>query len=297
MIKIEDLGIKDVEVFDLHTSNTNMFFGNDILVHNSNYLDFSTIFDDLDSKPIAEALDMIDEFCEGEFQSYLDKCWTELAEMMNCPRQRMYMKRENIADVGIWTAKKRYALNVWDSEGVRYKEPKMKIMGLEPIKSSIPERCREALKTAFKIVLTGEQDELHAFVDKFREEFNTLSFEEIANTTGVNGLEKYRLLPKGTPFHVRGAIMYNRRVDEMGLEKTVEKIKEGDKVRVVYLQEPNPIGEKVVAAPAYLPEELGLTEYIDHNAMFKKNFKEPLDRLLVLCDWLEKSTGSLMELM
>ena len=128
------------------------------------------------------------------------------------------MKRENIADRGIWTAKKRYILNVWDSEGVRYKEPKMKIMGLETARSSTPQYFRDKLYAAFKIIISKTNDELISFVNGVRAETKTQSYEDIAFPRGVNGLGKYysrnTIYTKGTPIHVRGALLYNHYVNK-----------------------------------------------------------------------------------
>ena len=103
--------------------------------------------------------------CEDKLEPFISRSYEALATYVNAYEQKMIMKRENIASTGIWTAKKRYMLNVWDSEGVRYKEPKLKMMGIEAVKSSTPAPCREAIKGAIKIMMSGTENELVAFID------------------------------------------------------------------------------------------------------------------------------------
>ena len=125
----------------------------------------------------------------------------------------MVMKRENIADRGIWTAKKRYILNVWNSEGVQYAEPKLKVMGIEAVKSSTPAPCRKMLKDAFKIMMTGSEDDVINYIDKCRSEFNRLDPEDVSFPRSISDVEKYKsssqIYSKGSPIHSRGALLFN----------------------------------------------------------------------------------------
>ena len=157
------------------------------------YITFDTLVskvfgNEKDSRKIVSALDKL---AKEKLEPFIDKSYDALASHMNAYDQRMYMKREVIADKGIWTAKKRYILNVHDSEGVRYKEPKLKMMGIEAVKSSTPAPCREKIKQAMNIIMGGTERELNTFIQDFRAEFMDLSPEEIAYPRSVNGIEKF----------------------------------------------------------------------------------------------------------
>ena len=141
-------------------------------------------FDALVSKLFGEGpeprkvVNFLDKLAKEKLEPFIDKSYTALASHMNAYDQKMQMAREVIADKGIWTAKKRYILNVHDSEGVRYKEPKLKMMGIEAVKSSTPAPCREKIKGAMNIIMGGTEKELNTFIQDFRDEFMSLPPEE-----------------------------------------------------------------------------------------------------------------------
>jgi len=201
----------------------------------------------------------------------------------------MIMKRENIADRGIWTAKKRYILNVWDSEGVRYKEPKMKIMGLETARSSTPQYFRDKLYAAFKIIIGKTNDELISFINAVRAETRERPYDEVAFPRGVNNLEKYRhrtdIYSKGTPIHVRGALLYNHYVKKHKIENKFPFIQEGEKIKFMYLKTPNPLHENCISFFGELPKEFGIEKYVDYQTQFEKSFLEPLKNVLQCIGW------------
>jgi DNA polymerase elongation subunit (family B) len=201
----------------------------------------------------------------------------------------MIMKRESIADKGIWTAKKRYVLNVHNSEGVQYAQPKMKIMGLEVVKSSTPATIRETLKEAIKVIMGGDVKDLRSFVNDFQKKFNTMSVEEIAFPRGVNDISDYKspstIYKKATPIHVRGALLYNHYIKEKGLSNKYQLIKNGDKIKFVYLREPNSIHENIISFVGTLPNELNLHKYIDYDKQFEKVFLDPLSIILEAINW------------
>ena len=122
---------------------------------------------------------------------YIESSYQELADYVNAYDQKMIMKRENIADRGIWTAKKRYILNVWDSEGVRYEDAKLKIMGIEAIKTSTPAPCRKMLKDAFKILMSGTEEECIEYIERCRKEFKSLPPEEVSFPRTASNVEKW----------------------------------------------------------------------------------------------------------
>ena len=234
-------------------------------------------------------VELLDKVCKDKLEPFINASYEELATYVNAYDQKMIMKRENIADRGIWTAKKRYILNVWDSEGVRYKEPKMKIMGLETARSSTPQYFRDKLYAAFKIIISKTNDELISFVNAVRAEPKEQGTEGVAFPRGVNNLEKYRsrtdIYCKGTPIHVRGALLYNDFVRKNKLEHKYPYIQEGEKIKFIYLKTPNPLHENCVSFFSAIPPEMNLDKYVDYQLQFEKSFLEPLKNVLQCVGW------------
>ena len=234
-------------------------------------------------------VELLDKVCKDKLEPFINASYEELATYVNAYDQKMIMKRENIADRGIWTAKKRYILNVWDSEGVRYKEPKMKIMGLETARSSTPQYFRDKLYAAFKIIISKTNDELISFVNAVRAETKEQGTEGVAFPRGVNNLEKYRsrtdIYCKGTPIHVRGALLYNDFVRKNKLEHKYPYIQEGEKIKFIYLKTPNPLHENCVSFFSDIPPEMNLDKYVDYQIQFEKSFLEPLKNVLQCVGW------------
>jgi DNA polymerase elongation subunit (family B) len=206
------------------------------------------------------------------------------------------MKRENIADRGIWTAKKRYILNVWDSEGVRYEEPKLKMMGIEAVKSSTPAPCRTMIKDALKLMMNGTEEDVIEFIDACRKEFKTLPPEDIAFPRTASDVRKYSasstVYAKGTPIHIRGALLFNHYVKQKKLTNKYSLIGNGEKVKFLYLKKPNIIQENVLSFIQDFPNELGLDKYIDYDLQFEKSFVEPLKAILDAIGWnIEKTVN------
>jgi DNA polymerase elongation subunit (family B) len=247
-----------------------------------------------------EIVNLIDKACSDKIEPYIDKSYQELANKMNAYDQKMQMKREVIADKGIWTAKKRYILNVWDSEGVRYSEPKLKMMGIEAVKSSTPMSCRKKIKEALKIIMAGNENEFQAFNAKFKEEFKTLPFEDVAFPRGVSELTKYEeknstsLYPKGTPIHVRGSLLYNHMLRQKKLDKKYQAIRDGDKIKFCYMKLPNPLQENVFSILTVLPKEFNMEKYIDYDMQFDKAYLEPLKIIVNTFGWNPEPVSSLM---
>jgi DNA polymerase elongation subunit (family B) len=242
-------------------------------------------------------VDFVNKACIEKFEPFIDKSYEELANYMNAFDQKMQMKREVIANKGIWTAKKRYILNVYDSEGVRFAEPKLKMMGIEAVKSSTPMSCREKIKESLKIVMNGNEQEFQSFVEAFKQEFKTLSFEDIAFPRGVSELSKYmsssELYSKGTPMHVRGAIMFNAFLKKYKLTKKYQLIQDGDKTKFCYMKVPNPVQENVFSILTVLPKEFGVEKYIDYDTQFDKAYLEPLKTIVNTIGWKTERVSSL----
>lgn len=261
------------------------------------YLTLETLIEKLCvGKTDEQKIKTMDKMCEEVFQPFIDSGYQELAEYMNAYSQKMQMKREVLADKGIWTAKKRYILNVHNSEGVQFAKPKIKVMGLEMVKSSTPAVIRDKLKDSINVILEGNEKKLHAYVMEFRKDFNKMPTEDIAFPRGVNGVKEYAGSPiysKGTPIHVRGALLYNHYTKKAGLEKRYQPIRGGDKIKFVYLRTPNPINEDVISFPQTLPKELGLESYIDYDKMFEKVFLDALQIVILPLGWTPEEQSSL----
>jgi len=236
----------------------------------------------------------LDKLAKEKLEPFIDKSYSALATHMNAYDQKMYMKREVIADKGIWTAKKRYILNVHDSEGVRYKEPKLKMMGIEAVKSSTPAPCRARIKDAMNIIMGGTEKELNTFIQDFREEFMKLPPEDIAYPRSCNGVTKYRgtdrLFKQGAPIHVKGGILYNHLVQKNNLSNRYPYIQEGDKVRFLHMKEPNIYQASAFSFITTLPRELDIMDKIDYDMQFEKSFVEPLRFIAEKAKWLIDSS-------
>ncbi len=247
--------------------------------------------------PKEKIVDFIDKACSEKIEPFIDRSFEELADKMNAYAQKMFMKREVIADKGIWTAKKRYILNVWDSEGVRYEKPKLKMSGIEAVKSSTPMACRKKIKEALNLVMEGTQEDFHEFVDKFREEFKTLPFEDVAFPRGISDMTKYmnslELYNKGTPIHVRGAIVFNSLLQKKKLNKRYQEIRDGDKIKFCYMKVPNPVQENVLSVLNVLPKEFDLEKYIDYDTQFEKAYLEPLRVIVNTMKWTTEKKSTL----
>ena len=245
----------------------------------------------LDGKTDEEITAALDSFVEAKIQPYIDKCYQELADMMNAYQQKMQMKRETIANKGIWKAKKMYILNAWNVEGVQYDKPKLKIQGIEAVRSSTPHACRDKLAESFKIIMNDDVKTLIRFIEDFRAKFMNMPFNKIAFPRGMNNMDKYisdsrnEIYVSGTPIHVKGALIYNKMVNEKAKDK-LPLIRNGDKIKFAYLKVPNPTHDTVIAVPDVLPEEfMNLDEYIDRDLQFEKTFFEPLCSITDVIDW------------
>jgi len=239
----------------------------------------------------------LNKICEMEFEKYISSSYEALAAYVNAYDQKMFMKRENIAERGIWTAKKRYILNVWDSEGVRYEEPKLKMMGIEAVKSSTPAPCRTMIKDGLKLMMNGTEEDVIKFIDDCRAKFKTLPPEEIAFPRTVSNVKKYYnytdIYVKGTPIHCRGALLFNHYIKKNKLDRKYSLIGNGEKIKFIYLKKPNIIRENVISFIQDFPNELGLDKYIDYDLQFEKSFVEPLKAILDAIGWNVEKTVNL----
>jgi len=242
-------------------------------------------------------VELLDKICEDKFEPFIEKSYQNLAEYVSAYDQKMQMKRENIADRGIWTAKKRYILNVWNSEGVQYSEPKLKMMGIEAVKSSTPAPCRKMIKDALKLMMSGTEEDVIDFIDKSRAEFKSLPPEQISFPRSVSDVTKYKsnsdIYVKGTPIHCRGALLFNHYIKEKKLTNKYSLIQNGEKIKFCYLKKPNIIHENIISFIQDFPHELGIDKYIDYDLQFEKSFVEPLKAILDAIGWNVEKTVNL----
>ena len=240
-------------------------------------------------------ISFLDTVVQEKLEPFIDKCYQELATTVNAFDQKMIMKREVIADAGVWTAKKHYTLNVYDNEGVRYKEPRLKVMGIESVRSSTPAVCRAAINSSLRVMLNENEDAFIEFIESFRQKFIKMPFEDVAFPRGISTMLKwqdnagpygpYRIAKKGTPIHVRGAITYNNLIYQHDIDNKYNVVHNGDKIKFCYLKLPNPARENVISVPNTLPKQFGLDKYIDYNKQFEKAFLEPMKTLAESIGW------------
>ena len=256
-----------------------------------------------DRKETTKIIDFLDTIATEKIEPFIDRSYSELASYVNAYSNKMSMKREVIANKGLWTAKKRYILNAYDVEGVRYKEPQLKIMGLEAVKSSTPAPCREKIKEALKIIMSGDEKMLNTFIQDFRKEFMNMAPEQIAYPRSVNGLSKWtdssNLFAKGAPIHVKGAILYNHLIKRHKLGNKYPNIMEGDKIKFLHLKTPNVYQSTAITFSTRLPKELDFYSIIDYDVQYEKSFVEPLkfitDKILWNIDKSYGAQGNLMD--
>ena len=250
-----------------------------------------------EGKETEKVIRFLDDVARKKIEPFIKKSYQSLHEYVNSYEQKMEMSREVIADKGIWTAKKRYILNVWDNEGVQYKEAQLKIMGIEAVKSSTPAPCREKIKQGLKIIMNGTEKELNVFIQEFRKEFMNLPPEDIAYPRSVNGLSKFsdsnQLFAKGAPIHCKGAILYNHLIRKNKLANKYPYIQEGDKIKFLHLKSPNIYQCSAISFMTKLPKELDFHKIVDRDTQFEKSFIEPLNFILTKINWLvDRSYGT-----
>ena len=240
-------------------------------------------------KTVEQKIRYMDKICDDVIQPIINKAYQDLADYMNAYEQKMVMKREVLADKGVWIAKKRYILNVHNSEGVQYAKPKKKVMGLEMVRSTTPMVCRGKLRDSIDVIFEGSESALKQYVSDFKKEFMQLPIESIARPSGINGLVTYkgddRIYAKGTPIHVRGSLLYNHHIKRLKLDKKYETIQDGDKIKFVYVRTPNPFQEDVIAFLDKLPDEFELDYFINRELQFQTVFVDALQIMVNPLKW------------
>ncbi len=263
------------------------------------YLNLGSLVDSVGDVGTQRTVDVLNKFCLTVIEPFITKSYDELSDYLNCYEKTLVMKRECIAERGIWTAKKRYILNVWDNEGVRYDEAKLKMMGIEAVKSSTPKPVRKYIKDCLKIIMEGTEEQLIEYIAEKRMEFEKMSPEEIAFPRTGNNISKFMdvstLYKKGCPMHVRGCIMFNHLLRQQKLTNKYSIIQDGEKIRYIFLRTPNPLGSNVISFITELPQEFDLHKKIDYDTMFQKSFIDPLQVILDTIGWQTEKTATLFD--
>ena len=262
------------------------------------YLTLETLVEQTQhNKTTEEIIQFMDKFCGQVITPIIEKSYADLAVYMNAFQNKMQMKREVLADKGVWCRKKKYILRVHNSEGVQYDQPKIKVMGLEIVKSSTPSAIRDKLKSTISVILDGTNSDLIKFIESARKDFMSIPIEDIAFPRGVNGVNEYisnvSIYSKGCPIHVRGALLYNHLIKELNLTHKYQPIKTGDKIKFIYLKKPNTIKENVIAFQSELPVEFGLHKYVDYEYQFEKVFLDALDNITSSLGWVLEERATL----
>ena len=263
------------------------------------YITFEKLIDKLNPK---DPVKFLDQICTDKIEPFIDGKYADLAKYVNAYEQKMVMKREVIADKGIWTAKKRYILNVHNSEGVQYAEPKLKMMGIEAVKSSTPQVCRDKIKDALKVIMSGDENDLNDFIQDFRKEWMGMDAASIAFPRSCNGMKKWRdsnsVYLKGTPMHVKGALIYNHQLKVKKLSSKYPEIMDGEKIKFVHLKDPNPYQCNAFTFLTDCPKELDINKYIDYEKQFEKSYVEPLKFITSAINWhIDDTYGTQANLM
>jgi DNA polymerase elongation subunit (family B) len=250
-------------------------------------------------KSTVDKIKFMDKISEESLRPIIEKAYIELADYMNSYKQSMSMKREVLADRGLFVRKKGYALSVHNSEGVQYDKPKLKVKGLELVKSSTPAIVRDKLRIVVDKVLHGTEEDIQGFVSEFQKEFMTLPFEDIAFPRGLNGLEDYAssttIYGSKCPAQVRGALLFNHHLKRLGLQNKYQELVEGEGIKFLYLKMPNPIYENIISFTDKLPVEFKLESFIDYDLMFQKTFLDPVDTIIESLKWQSVKTANLEE--
>jgi len=232
---------------------------------------------------------------------FIDKMYDEFKQHINADENHLSLKIDTITRKALYLTKKRYIYEVIDAEGIRHDPPEMKIMGLQAIKSSTPAASRVKLKEGIMKIFHGTESECRKFSTEFKKEHDSLPVEDIAAPSGISNITKYEdrttVYRKGTPAHVKAALVYNKAIDDLGLGSKYRKIMGGDKIKYVLLRMPNPLHQEAIAFVDYMPTEImeayNLNKYIDRKELFEKNFLSPYNDMVEGAGFKTGTRGSL----
>lgn len=299
---VESLGVQEIDVYDLEVEENHNFFANNILVHNTDsiFITLDNLVSALKITDKSKAIDFLDNVCKKRLEPFIASQFKDLAEYLNVFENKMHMKREKLADAGIWRAKKNYIIQVWDDEGVRLTTPKIKTVGVETTRSSSPEIAKNALKKCYHFLLNDDIKSLRKYEKEFKKEFFSAPLDEISFPRGISDIDKWLEAgfswKTGAPIHVKAAITFNRLINENLLQREYEYIKNGDKIKFIYLKEPNITRNNAIAFTTTIPEEFNLGNYFNKDLQYKKTFVYPLNSFLEIIHWELKETNRLEDL-
>lgn len=297
---VEDLGVSEEWVYDIEVDGNHNFVANNILVHNSNYLNLAPLIEatfgtvDIGCDK-GEAF--IDKVCKQKLDKVIAAGYQDLADLMGAYENKMEMAREKINRRAVFTGKKRYVLSTLNSEGVHYATPKISVTGIEAVRSSTPEVCRKKMMEAFRVIIDGSEADIQDFVEEFRKEFFQMPAGKIAKISGTDNIEKYMSgssYRQGCPIHIRGCIVYNNFIE--GHHKRLPKIVSGDKIKFVYMKLPNPLRENIISFVDDLDGSLDLDQYIDYETQFDKVFRTPIQNIISCLGWNTEKIATLEDL-
>lgn len=241
------------------------------------------------------ATDIIDKFIETKIQPVINGSSQELGSIFNAlDASRISAKREVIASSAVFVAKKRYFMKVIDSEGVRFSEPYLKTMGIDIVRSSTPSFSKKYLKKSVNIILESNEEELKEWLKNVRSLYLDQNLMDIAKISSVSS-SKYRLgVDKSIPINSRAFLVTNDYINSLNTGE-FQPLELGEKVRMLYLREPNPLKSNIFA---FNNEKFAnvFKDYIDWDTNFDKFFLKPLEIMTTPLNYnLHKETETLEE--
>ena len=297
-------GASEIERVVKELTNTTepvMLYGDtDSLIYSVKSIAYKFIPENTSKEKIVEFLD---RFHKQKIAPALQTKLTEIQYRMNAKEHSIRFVRDVISDVTILVAKKKYIMSVMDAEGVRYTKPDLELMGIESVKTSTPQFCRDKIETAIEEILYKSNDDLISYLNKTKSEFMKLPVEDISSPRGINDIEKYTAdsivvdsfgddedeesitYKTRTPMHVKAAIFHNKLLLENDLTKWYQPIENGDKIKYTYLKSPNPIGNNAIAFDGKLPEEFKLHKYVDYEMQYEKTFLNAIKSITTVIGW------------
>ena len=231
-----------------------------------------------------------DKVIEPTINTFFDK----LNKNLNMFAFSLEMEFEGLSNAVIFVEKKKYCMSQIYCDGKWYLDkPKMKIKGIEVVRTSTPYVVREKIRETLNLIFqTGDNKILIDFIEEFRKEFYKMSFEEVGMPRGINLYGNRRdkqtgttstvlhtLGRKGIPIQVRAALIYNKALKDFKLEKKYPVIENGDKIKFAYIKKPNYIQSDIVGCLEKMPKELLPKFEIDYPVMFQKTFMAPLEKI------------------
>jgi len=244
---------------------------------------------------ITDKVDFCDNLYNDVIDKFVQKSITDFCKEYNAYNQAVIgSAREIISDKAIWTAKKKYIARVFDSEGVRYSEPKIKVMGLDLIRSGTPPFVKKKLKESIDIILDSNESTMTDWKDKSFQEYMKQPLNDISKIQGVSSID-YVQGQKGIPIGARSAMKHNAFIKKNNLENEIQIIQAGDKIHQMYLKEPNIFGSNIIAWTSdNFIKHIEEANCVNYELCFEKYFLAPLQLMTDALKWnITKTTQDL----